>query len=297
VIAVGLALAAAAAPAAAQPPRVILTTVAGELLLELYPDVAPAHVQQVLKLVEAGAYDGTHFVRVEPDFVIQLAGVEDRLAPLTAEQRALIRRLPAELGDRPHRPGALSMARRDDDLDSAETSFSILLDFAPHLDGAYTVFGHLERGVEVLREMLRVPRGARHQPRVRLTVLKARVADPSLASGRIPLAVARPVQGPGLDPIRAPEPSPAAAAPSQDSVFLLAIGLMALLSLVAFVGAGADAPRLPRALTATNVLIGVFFLVVLLTPRAQEHPWLALGILAALVATLRLLGRFERARS
>jgi cyclophilin family peptidyl-prolyl cis-trans isomerase len=297
VIAATLLLAMTAAPVAAQPPRVIFTTVAGELLLELYPDTAPAHVEQILRLVEAGVYDGTHFVRVEPDFVIQLGSVQDRLVPLTDEQRALIHPLRAELSDRPHRPGALSMARREDDLDSAETSFSILLNFAPHLDGKYTVFGHLERGVEVLREMLRVPRGANHQPRVRLTVLKARVADPSLEAGQIPLAVARPIRQPGFAPIRAPDESAPSTAASEDSVFLLAIGLMALLSLVAFLSAGADAPRLSTALTATNVLVGVFFLIVLLAPYAQEHPWLALGVFLALVATLRLLGRFERARS
>lgn len=279
----------ASGPAA--PPRILLRTVAGDMLLTLYPEVAPRHVEQILKLVRAGVYDGTHFYRVQPDFVVQLGNAQDRLQPLTPEQRALIRPIPAETSDRKHRPGALSMARRDDDRNSAETSFSILLDFAPHLDGEYTVFGHVERGVEVLRELLRVPRDGHHRPSVRLTLLQAGVVEPDLPTARVPLAAPRPVQAGRDAPIRAEALIPETA---ERATFVAAIGVMALLSLAGFLTAGPEARRLPTALVLLNVLVGVFFLLALLTPLSQERGWLALLLFGGVLGILKLLGRFER---
>jgi len=281
----------AASPPAERPPRVLLRTVAGDILLTLYPDVAPRHVEQILKLVRAGVYDGTHFFRVQPDFVIQLSNAQDRLEPLSPEQLALIRPIPAEVSDRIHRPGALSMARRSDDPDSAETSFSILLDFAPHLDGQYTVFGHVERGVEVLQELLRVPRDAGFRPLQRLTVVSAGVVRPDVPTEQVPLAAARPVRGGPDAPIRAEARLPESA---ERPTFIAAIGVMALLSLLGFFTAGPAARRLSTALSLLNVLIGLFFLLALLTPLSQERGWLALLLFLATLGVIKLLGRFER---
>jgi peptidyl-prolyl cis-trans isomerase B (cyclophilin B) len=274
-----------------RPPRVLLRTIAGDILLVLYPEVAPRHVEQFVRLVRAGVYDGTHFYRVQPDFVIQLGNAQDRLQPLRPEQLALIRPIPAETSDRIHRPGVLSMARRGDDPDSAETSFSILLDFAPHLDGEYTVFGHVQRGVEVLQELLRVPRNASHRPDQRLTVLSAGVVREDLPTERVPLAAARPVRGNPDAPIRAEALVPDSA---ERGTFIAAIGVMGLVSLAAFFSAGASARRLPTALSLVNVLIGLFFLLALLTPLSQERGWLALLLFAATLGVLKLFGRFER---
>ena len=273
------------------PPRVLLRTIAGDMLLALDPEAAPRHVEQILRLVQAGVYDGTHFFRVQPDFVIQLGNAQDRLQPLSPEQQALIRPIPAEISDRIHRPGALSMARRADERDSAETSFSILLDFAPHLDGEYTVFGRVERGVDVLRELLRVPRDAQHRPTQRLTLLSAGVVRPELPSERVPLAAARPVQVSRDAPIRVETLIPESA---ERATFVAAIGVMALLSLVGFFTAGPAARRLSSALSLLNVLVGLFFLLALLTPLSQERGWLAVLLFAAVLGVLKLLGRFER---
>src|ERR1700722_9470629 len=115
--------------------RIVLHTVAGDVVLALYPDVAPRHVRQMLRLVQLGCYDGTHFSRVEPGFVIQLADVYQRRQDLTREQAAAIHRVPAEFSKAlKHGRGTLSMAHFDDDPDSAETSFSIVLSEQPHLD-------------------------------------------------------------------------------------------------------------------------------------------------------------------
>lgn len=64
------------------------------------------------------------------------------------------------------------MAREDKDINSAKTSFSILLGPAPHLDGKYTIIGHVEFGMDVVDELVKVPL-AGNKPRTRLKVLQA----------------------------------------------------------------------------------------------------------------------------
>src|SRR6185369_7440944 len=91
-----------------------------------------------------------------------------------------------------HVRGVLSMAREDADINSAETSFSILLGPAPHLDGKYTVFGRLEAGEAVLEEMVKVPRGALMRPVTRLDVTRAEVI-PASELGKAVIAPARAV--------------------------------------------------------------------------------------------------------
>ncbi len=160
-------------------------TVGGDILFALYPDVAPATVKQFLKLARLGVFDNTHFSRLEPRFVLQTSVAQDRLVPLTAEQKQAIHPLPGEFSKTlKHRRGMISMGRDDGKPDSAETSFSIMLGDAPHLDGQYTIFGHVEAGLDVVARLEEMPRveGANH-PVTRLTILSAHVvAQDELAS-------------------------------------------------------------------------------------------------------------------
>src|SRR5947209_17808683 len=100
-------LLALAAPAAAGPgdERVVLHTACGDLVLALYPDVAPRHAEQFLKLVRLGVYDGTYFHRIHLGFVAQNAGAFGRHAPLTPEQQSAVHKIPAEFSTIPHRRG------------------------------------------------------------------------------------------------------------------------------------------------------------------------------------------------
>lgn len=122
--------------------KVLLTTSDGPLTLLFYPTLAPQHVAQFLRLVKAGIFDGSRLIRNEKGFVVQFGGTFDRPAALTAEQAAVVVKIPAEFSDYKHVRGTLSMARNDDP-NSADTSFSVLLGTAPHLDGKYTVFGKI----------------------------------------------------------------------------------------------------------------------------------------------------------
>ena len=139
-------------PVQAVPPRVEMETTAGTLTIRLLPEIAPATVAQFLRLVRAGVYDSMYFYRVEQKFVAQTATAEDREVPLTAEQRALIAPIALEAGPVKHQRGVISLAHGDDP-DSGETSFSILLGDAPHLDGQYTVFGVIVDSEDILHKI------------------------------------------------------------------------------------------------------------------------------------------------
>lgn len=162
---------------AAADPRVILRTVAGDVVIAPKADFAPKTVEQFLKMVRAGIYDGTHFFRIEPGFVAQVSTAQDRLMPLDGEQKKILKPLALEATPGiTHRPFTVSLAHADDP-DSGETSFSVLLAAAPHLDGKYTVFGEVESGHEVFVEFMRVPRDSNNHPMTRLTVVRAEVRD------------------------------------------------------------------------------------------------------------------------
>ena len=161
--------------AAAPAPYLVLHTSAGDLVAELYPDVAPGTVAQISKLVKAGLYDSTPFFRLERNVVLQTAMVQSRALPLTSAQLALLHKIPAEFSNIKHQRGILSLARYDHDPDSGESSFSILLADAPHLDGKYTIFGRLVGGWETLELIESMPRDSRNQPEPRIEILKAEV--------------------------------------------------------------------------------------------------------------------------
>ncbi|HQR08261.1 MAG TPA: peptidylprolyl isomerase [Gemmatales bacterium] len=154
--------------------RLVLVTEAGSIVIALYPEVAPQNVRQIMTLANAGVYNGTCFPRLEKNFVLQLSSPEsDRRPPLTPDLKSLIHALPAEFSNLKHVRGVVSMAREDKDINSAKSSFSILLGPAPHLDKlGYTIVGHVEYGMDVVSELAQAPvKGS--MPKKRLKVLQA----------------------------------------------------------------------------------------------------------------------------
>lgn len=165
--------------------RLLVHTLAGDILLALYPDVAPETVKQFIQWARLGVFDGTHFSRVEPGFVLQTSLAMDRLASFTPEQKQSLRKLPGEFSKTlKHRRGVISMGREDGQPDSAETSYSILLGNAPHLDGKYTIFGEVEAGMEVVDRLVDVGKvEGTNQPGCRLAILSVQVVmEDELAS-------------------------------------------------------------------------------------------------------------------
>jgi cyclophilin family peptidyl-prolyl cis-trans isomerase len=135
---------------------IIFRTDYGDMVVALYPDHAPLHTKQILKLASAGVYTKTLIFRTDKGYVAQIENFNARAVPLDAEQLKLIEKIPAEFNSIPHRRGILSMARYDDP-NSAESSFSFVLGNAPNLDGQYTVFGEVIQNIEVLDEIEKLP--------------------------------------------------------------------------------------------------------------------------------------------
>jgi len=126
----------------------------GNVEIELFPDVAPKHVERIKTLANEGKYDNVVFHRVIEGFMAQTGDVE--YGNSSSENFDLARAgtggsklpdLPAEFSDIPHEKGVLSMARSADP-NSANSQFFICFESAPHLDRNYTVFGKVVKGIE-----------------------------------------------------------------------------------------------------------------------------------------------------
>lgn len=156
--------------------RIVFSTEYGDLVFALYPQVAPSHVEQLMRLTKLNAYDSTHIYRVIPGFVIQFSDIKNRTLPLSKAQGEAEKTLKAEIDPKlKHVAGKLSMARWND-LNSATSSFSIILDASPHLDGKYTIFGELESGATVIKRFLGVPRVG-ETPKKRISITGSRIVS------------------------------------------------------------------------------------------------------------------------
>jgi peptidyl-prolyl cis-trans isomerase B (cyclophilin B) len=139
--------------------KVVLVTSMGEMTLGFYPEKAPNHVRNFLDLAKKGFYDGTKFHRVMRNFMIQGGDPNTRTddKPETWGQGGSGTKLKAEFNDTHHVRGTLSMARGDQDIDSASSQFFIVHKDSNHLDNHYTAFGALEHGADVLDKIATTP--------------------------------------------------------------------------------------------------------------------------------------------
>jgi len=136
--------------------RVVMETSKGNIVIEMFPDKAPNHVRHFLRLASLGVYDKTAFHRIAPGFVIQAGDLNTRKEPVPQAAQKYVVKIRAEINDVKHRAGILSMARGEE-LDSALTSFFIVLADQPALDGTYTVFGRVVEGMDVVEKIAAVP--------------------------------------------------------------------------------------------------------------------------------------------
>jgi peptidyl-prolyl cis-trans isomerase B (cyclophilin B) len=136
--------------------RAVVATTVGDLTFEFFPDRAPNHVRQFLRLASSGVYDGTSFHRVVKGFVVQTGHLPTRREPLNERQQSYVHMLQPEFNPTPHDRGIVSMARLDDPA-SASSSFFIVLGRSPALDNQYTVFGRVVAGLDVLEKIETAP--------------------------------------------------------------------------------------------------------------------------------------------
>ena len=147
----------------------------GTVVIDLLPDYAPKHVAQIVALAEAGAYDGVVFHRVIDGFMAQTGDVRFGKAggdlSMAGTGDSDMPNLPAEFSDVSFQRGIVGMARAQDP-DSANSQFFIMFAPAPHLDGQYTVVGHVVQGMEVVDAVAKGEPPATPDVMTRVTVQK-----------------------------------------------------------------------------------------------------------------------------
>jgi len=133
----------------------------GDVKIELFPDVAPNHVNRIKELADNGKYNNVVFHRVIDGFMAQTGDVKfgNSNSPDFDLRRAGmggsdLPDLNQEFNSLPHDRGTLSMARSSDP-NSANSQFFICFKPAPFLDRQYTVFGKVIEGMEFIDKIKR----------------------------------------------------------------------------------------------------------------------------------------------
>lgn len=150
--------------------QVLFETTLGNIKVDLYPDVAPGHCQNIVGLTKIGYYDGIIFHRVIPGFMAQVG------CPLGTGTGGPGYTIRAEFNKIPHEPGILSMARTNDPH-SAGSQIFLCLARVPHLDNQYTVFGKTadDDSLKVLMKIGEVETNANDRPLKEIKIIKGSV--------------------------------------------------------------------------------------------------------------------------
>ncbi|SEO73941.1 peptidylprolyl isomerase [Methylobacterium sp. ap11] len=135
-----------AAPASAAPDQntVYLDTKDGRVTIQLRPDLAPKHVQQIKTLTKRGFYNGIVFHRVIDGFMAQTGDPTG-----TGTGKSDLPNIPAEFSKVPFKRGTVGMARSQDP-NSANSQFFICFGDASFLNNQYTVVGEVTSGMDVV---------------------------------------------------------------------------------------------------------------------------------------------------
>ena len=121
--------------------QMVLTLETGDVVIELFSDKAPKHVEQIKRLASDGFYDGLTLHRVISGFMAQMG------CPKGNGTGGSGKNIKAEFNDVSHQRGVCSMARAQDP-NSADSQFFICFDDASFLDGQYTAWGKVVSGME-----------------------------------------------------------------------------------------------------------------------------------------------------
>jgi peptidyl-prolyl cis-trans isomerase B (cyclophilin B) len=151
--------------------------------IKLYNET-PLHRDNFIKLVNEKYYDGLLFHRVIKDFMIQCGDPNSRNAP-AGQQLGMGGpgyTIPAEiLPQFKHKKGAVAAARMGDQVnpkkESSGSQFYIVHNNngTPHLDGAYTVFGEVIEGMDVIDKIATVNTGAADRPIEDVKIISASI--------------------------------------------------------------------------------------------------------------------------
>mgnify|MGYP000662695770 CR=1 FL=1 len=160
-----------------------METSMGDIYIDLYETETPLHAANFKKLSAEGAYDGIYFHRVIPGFVVQGGDPNTRDNDNRSDdgQGMIGERVLAEIGQ-PHLRGTLGAARTPDNVNperlSSGSQFYFCLARLSQLDGGYTVFGNVVKGMDVVDEIPKLKRDRNDSPLESVTILKTTLINP-----------------------------------------------------------------------------------------------------------------------
>ena len=153
----------------------VIVTTKGTIEIAFMEDKAPGHVKNFKDLANKKFYDGTTFHRVIPGFMIQ-GGDPNSKSPNKSSHGmgGPGYSIKAEFNDVPHKRGIVSMARSSDP-NSAGSQFYIVVKDSAFLDGQYTVFGKVIKGIDVVDQIVSAPRDRNDNPNERIEMKRVKI--------------------------------------------------------------------------------------------------------------------------
>lgn len=124
----------------------VIKTRYGNIVFKFYPKQAPVTTKRIMDLIKQGFYNGLTFHRVIPGFVAQGGD------PTGTGTGGSGQNIKAEFNNLQHIEGTIAMARSQDP-NSADSQFYISLNRLPHLDGKYTIFGQVVKGLDLIHKI------------------------------------------------------------------------------------------------------------------------------------------------
>ena len=148
----------------------------GRVTIQMFPAVAPAHVERIKTLTRQGFYNGVVFHRVIDGFMAQTGDPKG-----TGQGGSELPDLKAEFNDTPHLRGTVSMARTNEP-DTANSQFFICFQPRFSLDKKYTVFGRVTSGMQFVDAIERGEPPVNPSTVIQASIASDNVAPPAFAA-------------------------------------------------------------------------------------------------------------------
>lgn len=156
-------------------PKILLSTTAWDITLELFPEAAPKAVENFVGLTEKGYYDGIIFHRVIRDFMIQGG---DPTGTGSGGKSIWMRAFEDEFLDSSltHKKGVISMANAGRNTNGSQF-FIVTAEDASFLDRKHTIFGHVISGMDVVESIEATKTDRSDRPLDEVKIIKASIVS------------------------------------------------------------------------------------------------------------------------
>jgi len=150
----------------------------GSFTVELFPNIAPKHARNFDSLVGTQFYDTTAFHRVIPGFMIQGGDPNSRSGPVNTWGfgQPSQPKVNAEFTVARHNRGIIGAARSSN-INSATSQFFINVAYNANLNGLYTVYGRVLKGMNLVDTIVLAPRNAQDRPNLKHEMFITRIGS------------------------------------------------------------------------------------------------------------------------